>query len=190
MPKILALLPQQGHHLLKLPMLYSACAVCALTERIILSYLYCCVIYAENGVAWFSRVCQSEDSSNIAAIRLLLRSEIPSGICAKLRTVAASNNRGHMPWSLYYCLFAPHICMALFFTHIPFVVNHTINATPPERLQHCYHFSCSVCDPTFPCFYSLEFRICCFTREKLFLYRFSLTSDRLKSSSASTFAPD
>jgi len=24
----------------------------------------------------------------------------------------------------------------LFFTHIPFVVNHTFNATPPERLQH------------------------------------------------------
>ena len=33
-------------------------------------------------------------------------------------------------------MFAPHICMVLFFTHIPFVVNHTINATPPERLQH------------------------------------------------------
>ena len=65
----------------------------------------------------------------------MLRSEIPSGICAKLRTVAASNNRVHIPWSLYYCLFAPHICMVLFFTHIPFVVNHTINATPPERLQ-------------------------------------------------------
>ena len=43
-----------------------------------------------------------------------VRSEIPSGICAKLRTVAASNNRVHMPWSLYYCLFAPHICMVLF----------------------------------------------------------------------------
>jgi len=40
---------------------------------------------------------------------LLLRSEIPSGMCAKLRTAAASNNRVHMPWSLYYCLFAPHI---------------------------------------------------------------------------------
>ena len=66
---------------------------------------------------------------------VLLRSEIPSGICAKLRTVAASNNRVHMPWSLYYCLFAPHICMVLFFTHIPFVVNHTISATSPERLQ-------------------------------------------------------
>jgi len=25
--------------------------------------------------------------------------------------------------------------MVLFFAHIPFVVNHTINATPPERLQ-------------------------------------------------------
>ena len=28
--------------------------------------------------------------------------------------------------------------MVLFFTHIPLVVNHTINATPAERLQH-YH---------------------------------------------------
>jgi len=25
--------------------------------------------------------------------------------------------------------------MVLFFTHIPFVVNHTFNATPPERLH-------------------------------------------------------
>jgi len=66
---------------------------------------------------------------------VVLRSVIPSGICAELHTVAASNNRIHMPWSLYYFLFAPHICMVLFFTHIPFVVNHTINATPPERLQ-------------------------------------------------------
>ena len=69
---------------------------------------------------------------------VLLRLEIPSGTCAKLRTVAASNNRVHMPWSFYYCMFAPRVSMVLFFTHIPFVVNHTINATPPERLQHCY----------------------------------------------------
>jgi len=40
---------------------------------------------------------------------VVLRSEIPSGICAKLRTVAARNNRVLMPWSLYYCLFAPRI---------------------------------------------------------------------------------
>jgi len=52
-------------------------------------------------------------------------------------------NRSHVnigractPRSLSYCLFTPHICNVLFFTHIPFVVNHTINATPPERLQH------------------------------------------------------
>ena len=70
-------------------------------------------------------------------VLILVLSEIPSGICVKLRTVAASNNRVHMPWSLYYCLFVPHIWMVLLFTHIPFVVNHTINATPPERLQQC-----------------------------------------------------
>ena len=66
---------------------------------------------------------------------ILLRSEIPSGMCAKLRTVAASNNRDHARNLSYYCLLAPHTCMVLFFTHIPFVVNHTINATPLERLQ-------------------------------------------------------
>jgi len=32
-----------------------------------------------------------------------------SAMCAKLRTVAASNNRDHTPRSLYYCLLAPHI---------------------------------------------------------------------------------
>jgi len=86
----------------------------------------------------------------------LLRSEIPSGICAKLRTVAASNNRVHMPWSLFAyasrhvqsftsaelprhdhstIACSRHICMVLFFTHIPFVVNHTFNATPWVQLQ-------------------------------------------------------
>jgi len=83
-------------------------------------------------------------------INILLRLEIPSSICAKLCTVAASNNRVHMPWSLCYCLFAPHICMVLFFMHIPFVVNHTINATPPERLQqHPLLFTTNRTDRTF-----------------------------------------
>jgi len=45
-----------------------------------------------------------------------------------------------MPWSLYYCLFAPHICMVLFFTHIPFMVNRIFNAMSMERFQyHYYH---------------------------------------------------
>jgi len=39
----------------------------------------------------------------------LLRSESPSGKCAKLHTVAANNNRDHAPRSLSYCLFAPRI---------------------------------------------------------------------------------
>ena len=40
---------------------------------------------------------------------ILLRSEIPSGMCAKLRTVAASNNRDHARNLSYYCLLALHI---------------------------------------------------------------------------------
>jgi len=35
-----------------------------------------------------------------------------------------------------------HTHVFLFFAHIPFVVNHTINATPPERLQQSYDKDC------------------------------------------------
>jgi len=41
----------------------------------------------------------------------------PSGMCAKLRTVAASNNRVHAPRSLYYCLFAPRIYIVVVRAH-------------------------------------------------------------------------
>jgi len=40
---------------------------------------------------------------------ILLRSESPSGKCAKLHTVSANSSRDHMPWSLYHWLFAPRI---------------------------------------------------------------------------------
>jgi len=66
---------------------------------------------------------------------ILLRSEILSGICAKLRTMAASNNRDHASQSVIVAC-SRHAYILLFFAHILFVVNHTINATPPERLQH------------------------------------------------------
>ena len=93
---------------------------------------------------------------------VLLRSEIPSGMCAKLRTVAASSNRDHArnlssrtlvivvnrshvnigrattSQSLLLVLARAAHIMVLFFPHIPFVVNHTINATPPERLQQYF----------------------------------------------------
>jgi len=52
----------------------------------------------------------------------MLQSEIPSSMCTKLHTVAASNNRVHM--------------------HIPFVVNHTFNATPLEWLQQPIQYLC------------------------------------------------
>ena len=48
---------------------------------------------------------------------LLLRSEIVSGMCAKLRTVAASNNRDHPTRSLCYGLFAPHIYSFVLHAH-------------------------------------------------------------------------
>jgi len=71
-------------------------------------------------------------------------------MCAKLRTAAASNNRDHPTGSLYYCLFG-HIRIFLFFTQIPFVVNHAINTTPPpERLQqHPLLFTTNHTDRTF-----------------------------------------
>ena len=97
--------------------------------------------------------------------KVLMRSEIPSGMCAKLRTAAASNNRDHarnLPSRTLIIMFnRSHVnigralaratsTMALFFTHIPFVVNHTINATPPERLQeHPLLFPTNHTDRTF-----------------------------------------
>jgi len=56
-------------------------------------------------------------------------------MCAELRSVEASNNRDHARNLLLLLARATHM-MVLFFTHIPFLVNHTINATPRERLQH------------------------------------------------------
>ena len=57
-------------------------------------------------------------------------------VCYCLRSVVhiVTITRDYTPRSLYYCLFAPHIWV-LFFAHIPFVVNHTFNATPTESLQ-------------------------------------------------------
>ena len=66
---------------------------------------------------------------------ILLRSEIPSGMCAKFHTVAASNNRDHASQSLLLLLARATYIAVLFFTHIPFVLNPTINAPPLEGLQ-------------------------------------------------------
>ena len=84
--------------------------------------------------AWNS--CFSRQRHLSISLSCAKRPEIPSGMCAKLRTMAASNNREHASQSLLLLLARTTYIMVLFFTHIPFVVNHTINATPPESLQH------------------------------------------------------
>ena len=53
-------------------------------------------------------------SSHPGHSTILLWLERPSRRWAKLHTVAASNNRDHMPWSLYCCLFVPLICGCCF----------------------------------------------------------------------------
>ena len=72
---------------------------------------------------------------------ILFQLESPSGKCTKLHTVAASNNSSHAMITLLLLVRATYIWV-LFFTHIPFVVNHTFDATPTESLQQ--HLECSV----------------------------------------------
>jgi len=95
----------------------------------LLRAVYCCdrksrAAYAQSFALWqqatIEFTCHDHSSRT-----LLLRSIVD----------IVSITRAYTLRSLYYCLFAPHICMVLFFAHIPFVVNHTIKATPPERLQ-------------------------------------------------------
>ena len=59
-------------------------------------------------LGWALKQASKKHAHHYVRTFIVLWSEIPSGICAKLRTVAASNNRVHMPWSLYYC-FSCHI---------------------------------------------------------------------------------
>jgi len=80
---------------------------------------------------------------------ILLWSESPSTKCAKLHTVAATNNRNLATRSLYCCLFAPHTSV-LFFMNILFMVNRTFNATSIKRLhQHPFLFTMNRTGRTF-----------------------------------------
>jgi len=91
--------------------------------------LYCCdrksqVTYAQSFALWQQATIEftCHDHSPPTPVVAFNRSRVNIG-------------RASTPRSLFYCLFAPNVCMVLFFTHISFVVNHTSNATPPERLQ-------------------------------------------------------
>jgi len=53
-------------------------------------------------------------------------------MCAKLRTAAASNNRDHALQSILLLIaLATHIYFCSSHISCVYVVNHTINATPP-----------------------------------------------------------
>jgi len=79
---------------------------------------------------------------------VLLRSERLSSKRAKLHTVAVSNNRDQTPQLLNYCLFVPHIWV-LFFMHILFLVNRTLNTMPTKNIpsfsQQTAHSFCEGC---------------------------------------------
>jgi len=88
-----------------------------------------CIISGHFWLCGTSSSCRNIRTSHFLAFFVMLRSEIPSGMCAKLRTVAASNNREYAPRSLYYCLFALRIYYRVFFfAHIVFVVNRAFSA--------------------------------------------------------------
>jgi len=67
---------------------------------------------------------------------ILLRSEKPERHVRKASHCGSKQQqRSYAAITLIAC--SRHAYILLFFAHIPFVVNHTINATPAERLQHC-----------------------------------------------------
>jgi len=72
--------------------------------------------------------------------RTMLRSEIPSGMCAKLHTMAANNNRDHPTRSLYYCLFAPHTYIFVLRAHPVRGESHNQRNTTREVATTSPHF--------------------------------------------------
>ena len=117
------------------------CGMTDITENAKGYWWYCCnrksrAAHAQSFALWqqatIEFTCHDHSSRT-----LLLRSIVD----------IVSITRDYTPRSLSYWLFAPHMCMVLFFTHIPFVVNHTINATPPERLQQ-YNETFFDCTPS------------------------------------------
>ena len=70
----------------------------------------------------------------------LLRLGSPSAMCAKLRTVAASNNKVHLTRSLCYCLFARHIYGVVLRAH-------SVRGEP--RIQHNANWEVATTSPSF-----------------------------------------
>ena len=81
----------------------------------------CCQLFAETAAIlpplsekWHLQYVETSSAGKtgirtLMSSLVMLRSEIPSGMCAKLHTVAASNNRDHARNLSYYCLLVLHI---------------------------------------------------------------------------------
>jgi len=116
---------------------WTALIACSLCEgwtphdlHILVTAPFCCdrkswAAYAQSFALWQQ-----------ATIEFTCHDHSPRTLVVMFNGSQVNIGRASTPRSLYYCFFAPHICMVLFFMHIPSVVNHTINATPSERLQH------------------------------------------------------
>ena len=64
----------------------------------------------------------------------------PGSMCAKLHTVAASNNRDHVPQSLHYCLFVPCIYIVVLRTHPAHGESHIQRNATGEVVTTSPHF--------------------------------------------------
>jgi len=94
------------------------------------NHCYCCDRKSRAAYA------QSFALSQQATVEFTCHDHSPRTLVVTFNRSQVNISRASTPRSLFYCLFEPHIWMVLFFTHIPFVENYTINATPPEKLQH------------------------------------------------------
>jgi len=94
-------------------------------------------------------ICSENSSSFLVLVTLLLlRSEIPSGVCAKLRTVAESNNRDHARNLSYYCLLALHIwwCYSSCTSRSSTQCHRRGCNNIPSFLQWAAPIACSLCE--------------------------------------------
>ena len=74
------------------------------------------------------------------------RLEIPSGKCAKLRTVAASNNRDHMPWSLLLLVRATYMYGVVLRANPVLIVHST-----QRQQRSCNNATISACQAVITC---------------------------------------
>ena len=118
---------------------------CAVEKNVIVASQSCCcdrksrAAYAQSLAPWQQATIQ------IMSRNLSLRTLVVTFIHSHVNISKATTSH-----ALKLLLVRATYIMVLFFTHIPFMVNHTTNAAPPERLQqHPLLFATNPTDRTF-----------------------------------------